>query len=336
LLLPPGFADSGLPPQPAHPAGVTLKPAPLGPPAPLAVPTAIASPTPIPVSYQPAQPTLPPNSIAWDAESKEADAKEGEVAVKFAFWLTNVCSSDVLINSVRTSCGCTVAKLPAQPWRLPPGTNGPIEVTMHISGKSGSIAKAVTVDSNAGIKNLLVKVNIPVTQMARTGGPQMDRLRNMQMSMQNRQAPLQGECAKCHVEPARDKMGKELYAAACAICHNSEHRATTVPDLQANKQPMTADYWRLFITLGNPAKPGSMMPAFAREHAGFLTQEQITSLVNYLVSDFPKEQKIVYREPAAQTARPASVNTNAPSASAAPPPVSVPGGVSVFPVNAIK
>jgi mono/diheme cytochrome c family protein len=255
--------------------------------------------TSVPAQPAPVQSPLPPDSIVWDAESKEYDARPGETRATFTFWLTNVASSEVVIDRVRTSCGCTVAKLPSQPWRIPPGNSGPIQVTVHLSGKSGTITKPVTVDSNAGTKNLLVKVHIPTppsqgNTQSSSSAVQMDRLRNMQLALADRQAPLQrAECAKCHVEPAVGKLGKELYATACAICHNAKHRATTVPDLQILPHPLPSEYWRTTVTLG---KTNSMMPAFAKEHGGFLTPEQITSLVEYLVKDFPKEPKMVYHE----------------------------------------
>jgi hypothetical protein len=47
----------------------------------------------------------------------------------------------------------------------------PIEVSMNLAGKSGTVVKSVTVDSNTGIKNLLVKANIPVHAPPRWRGP---------------------------------------------------------------------------------------------------------------------------------------------------------------------
>jgi mono/diheme cytochrome c family protein len=280
-------------------------------------------------SVQPTAPTLPPTSLAWDAETKEYNAQAGEPTAKFTFWLTNVCASEVLINSVRTSCGCTVAKLPAQPWHLTSGTNGPIEVTVNLQGKSGTIVKTVTVDSNTGIKNLLVKVNIPLGAVAGqppAGMAPMDRMRNMQLALANRQNVLKGECAKCHVQPAEGKMGKELYATACSICHNAEHKATVVPDLQNLPHPTNAEYWKQFTTAG---KTNSLMPAFAKEQDGFMTQAQIESLVQYLVNDFPKEPKIVYHEPASVPQRLLTA-TNAPSASLIKPIDNLPTSASVI------
>ena len=108
----------------------------------------------------------PTNSspLVWESEFKEISPKAGEATASFTFWFTNASASEVTINSVRTSCGCTTAKLAALPWKVAPGTNGPIEVSVDLRGKQGAISKAVTVDSTAGVKSLLFKVNIPVAQ----------------------------------------------------------------------------------------------------------------------------------------------------------------------------
>jgi hypothetical protein len=101
----------------------------------------------------------------FDSEKKDYSARAGEASASFTFNLTNVSSAEVIVNRVSTSCGCTVAKLPEQPWHLAPGTNGPINVTVDLRGKSGTIMKSVTVDSSAGMKSLLVQVTIPPPQI---------------------------------------------------------------------------------------------------------------------------------------------------------------------------
>ena len=68
---------------------------------------------------------------------------------------------EILINSLHTSCGCTVAQLPTTPYTLAPGSNVTINVSMSLAGKSGRITKSVSVDSTAGLKPLLVTANIP-------------------------------------------------------------------------------------------------------------------------------------------------------------------------------
>ena len=230
--------------------------------------------------------------IKWDADTKEHSPKLGDAEAKYTFWLTNVSPSEVLVNSVRTSCGCTVAKLPAQPWRIPSGSNGPIEVTVNLAGKSGMISKGVTVETSVGIKQLTVKCNIPVNapgalpvQQSGTMGD-ADRLKNLQLAMADRQVVFKNqECAKCHAEPAKNKTdGRILYAGVCATCHNSHLRAAQVPDLRLLKHPTDADYWRQWIAHG---RAGSMMPGFAESEGGPLNDQQITALVDFMVKAFP-------------------------------------------------
>jgi mono/diheme cytochrome c family protein len=287
-LLPPTLFYPPAQPQNAR-AGVPVGiPAPLANPGPITpqtrpAPTATASPFPT-------APTQPPSYIAYDAEMKEYHAKVGDSMAHFTFYLTNVSKEVVSVNSVHTSCGCTVAQLPEQPWKLAPGTNGPINVTVNLAGKSGTVVKSVTVDTTAGVKSLLVKVHIPTPaggqQFATPGNIDVNRMQNMQMAQADRQAVFKGECAKCHAEPTKGLAGSPLYDKACGICHDAEHRASSVPDLKHLNHPTNPDHWRTWITSG---KVGSMMPGFAKALGGPLEDAQIESLVKYLSITIPSK-----------------------------------------------
>jgi beta-lactamase regulating signal transducer with metallopeptidase domain len=98
--------------------------------------------------------------LAFDKELKEATVNAGEAEAKFKFNLTNVSSFAVTITNILTSCGCTIAKMPASPWLLAPGAAGEIPVTMNIAGKSGVLTKTVSVNSDKGTKVLTVKATI--------------------------------------------------------------------------------------------------------------------------------------------------------------------------------
>lgn len=110
-----------------------------------------------------APPEAPSASTALkcDADLKECVLKPGETSATFTFVVTNVSNSEVAINRLHTSCGCTVAQLPTTPYKLQPGANVEIDVAMDLRGKSGVITKTVTIDSTAGGKVLLVRANIP-------------------------------------------------------------------------------------------------------------------------------------------------------------------------------
>lgn len=57
-----------------------------------------------------------------------------------------------------------------------------------------------------------------------------------------------------------------------------------VPDLKVAANHRDAAFCRLMITEG---RAQTLMPAFARAHGGPLSDEQITSLVDYLLAGFP-------------------------------------------------
>jgi mono/diheme cytochrome c family protein len=201
----------------------------------------------------------------------------------FAFYFTNVSAKTVAINSAPASCGCTIPKLPALPWKIEPGSGGEIPVVMNVAGKTGLIQKTVTVNTDHGQKILTVKVTVTPPVLAAVPGP-MDRSKNQELAKADRQAIFRGDCASCHVEKGRAKLGKDLYAASCGICHDAEHRADMVPDLHNLKHDTNADYWKTWISLG---KPGTLMPGFAQSEGGPLTPTEINSLVQYLVATVP-------------------------------------------------
>jgi len=100
-----------------------------------------------------------------------------------------------------------------------------------------------------------------------------------QKAVENRQAVFKGDCASCHVKKIEGKYGQQLFDAVCAICHESAHRASMVPDLHNLPVPTNEEFWRTWITAG---KAGSLMPAFATSQGGPLSDLQIASLAAYL------------------------------------------------------
>jgi cytochrome c553 len=259
--------------------GQTPAPAPMQPPAQPASPQSVAPAPPVP-----ARPTQLSDFLVFDAEQKEYVAQSGEPQAKYVFELTNIAQEPVTIESVKTSCGCTTAHLPPMPWIIPAGSNGEINVTMNLAGKSGIVFKNVTVSTDKGSKVLLVKVTI----MARAGnaGGMGSREMNQQVAERDRQAVFKGDCARCHVARGEGKTGKDLFMADCAICHEAEHRASMVPDLQHLNHETNRELWETWITYG---KQGSMMPAFAQSEGGPLSDEQVRTLADYLTQAIPSQ-----------------------------------------------
>src|SRR6185295_372003 len=117
---------------------------------------------------------------------------------------TNISTTNVTINSVAASCGCTTPKVPPLPWTLEAGQGGEIGAAMTIAGKpAGSIVKTLTVTTDQGIKVLFVRSNIPQPPAT------MNREENQKLALADRQAVFKGDCAKCHVEKGAGKTGGE-------------------------------------------------------------------------------------------------------------------------------
>jgi mono/diheme cytochrome c family protein len=174
--------------------------------------------------------------------------------------------------------------LPPLPWTLAPGTNGQMEATVNLAGKSGTLFKTLTVNTDKGSKMLMLKITIEPFVMRQMS--EAERARNMKIAAADRQMVFKGECATCHVQRGEGKYGVALYLADCAICHEGEHRATMVPDLHILKTPTNFEFWRIWITHG---KPGSLMPAFSTVDGGPLSDMQIASLASYLTETIPSK-----------------------------------------------
>jgi mono/diheme cytochrome c family protein len=280
------------PPSPAAPVASPLPAPPTPPPAQTADPVtqpfrpAVRVPQSLPVTT--AFTIL--TNLAFDAEVKEQKLEPGVFETDFAFNLTNVSPADVQIIAVRTSCGCTVAKLPDMPWTLAPGATGSFGIHMDLRGKHGAITKSVLVSTDRGNKTVYVRGIIPDMPAMSDN----DRKRNLMIAKADRQAVFKGDCASCHATPTFGKTGSQLYEAACGICHEGAHRNEMVPDLNVVKQARDYEYWRKWIAEG---KDGTLMPGFARAHGGPLTDAQILSLAHYLTRRFPNPNSLPVQPP---------------------------------------
>lgn len=248
---------------------------------------------PVRIQPPPVTPQVPiENFLSFDAQQKEVSVTFGTAQAHFVFNVTNISSGNVIINFVNSSCGCTVAKLPSTPWNLAPNEGGQISATMNLAGTppGNSKTKTLTVSTDKGLKALFVKTTVqPAPPRPMT---QMDRTSNQKIAMANRQAIFTDpSCVQCHATPARDnagndKLGKELFAAVCSVCHEAQHQASFVPNLNHLPEPTNAQFWRNWIAQG---KPGTLMPAFAKSQGGNLSDAQIESLVAYLTTTIPSK-----------------------------------------------
>jgi len=267
------------PAAPAHVVTPPIQPTNVPPPPPAVITPAVY----VPDMTHTGEP-LPSGILAWDQLLKSLDAAADQAAAQFDFSFTNVSSGRVVILSVHPSCGCTTAQLPPMPWMIEAGTNGHIGLTVNLAGKTGTLFKTVNVGTDKG--NLTLSLRITILPPVMPVMTDVDRARALEAAKADRQAVFKGDCITCHVKPGVGKYGKALYDVSCAICHESEHRATMVTDLHNIKTPTNEDFWRTWIMHG---KPGSLMPAFSSAEGGPLNDVQINSLAAYLNAAIPSK-----------------------------------------------
>src|ERR1700686_3726817 len=90
--------------------------------------------------------------LVWNVITNEYTAKPGDISAHLFFLATNVSPEVVTIDGVKTSCGCTSAKLPSSPWHLAPKEGGRMEITVDLRGKTGTLFKSVDVLSTNAAK----------------------------------------------------------------------------------------------------------------------------------------------------------------------------------------
>lgn len=223
--------------------------------------------------------------LVFDADTKQYDAQLTDRIAPFKFYVTNTWNNVITIDRVQTSCGCTVASLPANPWHIPPGGHGEVDATVNLIGKgTGLLQKTITffVSVNGafmGTRVATVKVNIPAPPPPRALSP-VERMAAMdQAKADPREIFKNPRCAQCHVDQGRNVSAAKLYTADCGICHDSPNRASWVPDLHQLKVATSFSYWKQIIAHG---KPHTLMPGFAASEGGPLNDEQVHSLAEYL------------------------------------------------------
>jgi hypothetical protein len=84
---------------------------------------------------------------------------EGE-KIAYVFKFENQGTSDLVIASATTSCGCTVPEYDTRP--VPPGGSGNLEVVFDTSGRSGMQTKTIAVKSNAKPSVVILKITAVV------------------------------------------------------------------------------------------------------------------------------------------------------------------------------
>lgn len=93
--------------------------------------------------------------IQFTSESHDFGAIKTNAPVSHTFVFTNSGNSPLIINNVRTTCGCTVPEYPKE--TIMPGKTAEIVVTYDAASK-GAFNKSATVYSNASNNQVILKI----------------------------------------------------------------------------------------------------------------------------------------------------------------------------------
>lgn len=235
----------------------------------------------------PTAPDASSTGLVWDSVDKKIALVGMTNRTRLTFWVTNKSDKEITIFSTETSCECTVVDSSTKfPWQIAPSEGGPIHVNVNTRGIYGMMEKTIAVKTSQGIQTLAFHLQIPLSPAPFNRSV---REQDVEAARADRQAIFQGHCAACHSLPTQGITGAVLFEKACGICHLSEHRADFVPNLAGINVPTDEKYWNNIVAHG---KPGTMMPAFANTDGGVLNKDQIQSLVEFLMKNYPSKSAI--------------------------------------------
>ncbi len=207
-------------------------------------------------------------ALQFDTTAYDFGVVKQDDPVKFGFKFRNAGKGDLILESIKTSCGCTAASSSSGPFK--PGESSVVEASYTTSGKFGHTQKEIKVFSNDPRSPHSLMITGTVTEASHPMKATGEFL-------------FAGSCAECHAKPAKGKQGKELYDAACFMCHDlpqSKGKNMIASDQNSLAQILKSDLKRM---IANGLK-GTSMPGFATKHGGPLSKDQIQSLVDYIQS----------------------------------------------------
>jgi mono/diheme cytochrome c family protein len=209
---------------------------------------------------------LTPKIFVADSNADLGTVEQGD-SLKHSYIIQNVGNDILRIDSIKPSCGCTVASISTK--QVPPFQSAELKVTFNSSGRAfAEFEKSVVIISNASPTSKTLRFHGRIVMPSKP--------HNVMMSTQN---IFSGSCAVCHVDQGRGQIGKPLYDADCAICHGAKKDGKPSHDLLTMTKDI--DEKRLFEIILN-GKQGTNMPGFDWEKGGPLTDQEIKTLCQYI------------------------------------------------------
>ena len=214
--------------------------------------------------------------IKMDEELFDFKDIELGTIVEHTFLIHNTGEDTLTIIDAHPSCGCTAAVMDNK--KIAPGATSHLKVKFDSNNKGeGPITKIITITSNS--HDQAEKVIRIVGRIVKSKTAH----KNMEMHLDGL---FVGDCAKCHVDKGKGELGARLFDADCGICHGLKADGKPGAELASDgMMKHTPKEWTKIIGAG---MPHTNMPAFATKYKGPLSDEEIASLVEYMIA-FKKE-----------------------------------------------
>ena len=192
-----------------------------------------------------------PLSVSFGAVSM------GEVA-RTTFVLKNLSNEELTIESIISSCGCSTAQ--AERDVIPASGNVVVTVIVDTAQKLGEIKKTLRIS----LANYRLPVIVSVEGQVSIPSMHHEGVKGVKLFSE--------KCISCHSKQGEGRQGLPLYLADCAMCHGTARQGSSAPALLAFRPD-----WMTTIRNGRIA-----MTAFAHNHGGPLSEDQLASLQAFL------------------------------------------------------
>jgi len=200
--------------------------------------------------------------------------KQGDV-VTHVFTVRNTGSDTLKISNTQASCGCTTSMIDNK--NIAPGGTGQLKAVFNSAGKMGHIVKTIYIYSN-DVTN--PNKTVQITADIQTQPPSVHN--GTMNGTVHLEGVFEGDCASCHVDKGRGLKDAKLYEADCAICHGNVQDGKPGPDLHT--QAMLHHTREDLVKIITSGVNNSMMPAFGKANHGPLSDDEIASVADYMMS----------------------------------------------------
>lgn len=242
-----------------------------------------------------------PPKIRFEESLHELGTVTEGVEVPYVFKISNVGGEPLIIKSASASCGCTILNIKDK--FIEPGKTGALEVIMDTSMKQGYVRKQIDVVSNdpehPKMSIYLAATVVPTLEPeAEPDKPSegkkpalLTKVPASSTGMTNPHAGLTekgrakiftGNCASCHVQMGKGKLGGDLFQADCAMCHGQNAEGAVGPALVPGDYHDPAFAERMGQVVRYGSERHLSMPGFLNEAGGPLTEAEIQSIEQFL------------------------------------------------------